>query len=151
MKPADDPSWDSYYRTRLELLEDRSMVVDLARPISAGTFASLLALGVGPTFAVLTACNPRGRLVNVAENIRLLGLLVEELYLLGLASVPTDGVSPDGLHREVGVAVSLDDKEAAAELARKYGQSAFYWFDGADMWLVGGLVEVADRRLPWVP
>lgn len=39
-------------------------------------------------------------------------------------------------------------KADARLLASKFGQSAFFWFDGASMWIIGAVVESPDQRLP---
>ncbi|MBA3339623.1 MAG: hypothetical protein H0T54_07765 [Geodermatophilaceae bacterium] len=61
--------------------------------------------------------------------------------------MPADGVSRDGTHREAGVAVSML-KTNARLLATKFGQSAFFWFDGTAMWIIGAVVDAPDQRLP---
>jgi hypothetical protein len=149
MAPADDPSWGQYARTRLEFLADRSLALDLTRAVPADALPRLREHGVGPTFAVLTACNPHGRTVDEPSNQRLTQLLHTDIAVNGQTWVPADGVSLDGGHRECGVAVSLS-KEDARALARKYGQSAFFWFDSSVMWLVGAAVDSPDLQLPSV-
>lgn len=149
MKPAEDPHWEHYTSTVLELLADRSLVIDLALPIPSGLLDSRLgASGVGPTFAVVTACNPRGVVVSDAENGRLASRLEAKIVAAELPWVPADGVSPDGLHREVGMAIGFATSEDARRVAVEFGQSGFYWYDGAAMWLMGALVKVEAVRLP---
>jgi len=60
--------------------------------------------------------------------------------------VQADGTSPDPAHRDAGLANSLPSPDAIA-LARKYGQSAAFWIDGASMWITGALVATSDIRL----
>ena len=146
-RPANDPSWEHYATTTLQLLADRSLVVDLTREVPPAALAALVEQGVGPTFGVLTACNPHGRALDDVWNRRLTHLLRIDVASGGRAWVPADGISPDGKHRETGFAVSLPKPDARA-LACKYGQSAFFWFDGASMWLVGAVVVSDDLRLP---
>jgi hypothetical protein len=147
MSPADDPSWEHYSDTILELLADRSLVVDLTRPLPADALTRLEEQGVGTTFAVLTACNPYGRATNEDSNRGLTQRLLRDITQIGLAWVPADGVAPDGAHREAGIAV-LMPKADARLLACKYGQSVFFWFDGSSMWIVGAVVDTPDIRLP---
>lgn len=145
--PSNDPSWEHYASTTLQLLADRSLVIDLTRPVSTKAIAALREQDVGPTFAVLTACNPHGRALDDVWNRRLTNLLRIDVASDGRPWVPADGVSPDEAHRETGFAVSLPKSDARA-LACRYGQSAFFWYDGASMWLVGAAVVVDDLRLP---
>ena len=98
-------------------------------------------------FAVLTAANPRGRLVDGRQNARRDRRLMTALAMMGRSCLRADGVSPDGAHRERGVAAMLRQREAA-ELARRYGQSAYFWFDGEAFWLVGALVRAEPIPLP---
>jgi hypothetical protein len=147
MSPEDDPNWAQYVHTILELFADHSLAVDLTKPVSAEALAMLAEHGIGPTFAVLTACNPFGQRIDDGSNQRLSQMLAADVVAADRPWVPADGVSPDGSHREVGIAVMLAKDDARA-LARKYGQSAFYWFDGACMWIVGAVVDAADVRLP---
>jgi hypothetical protein len=62
-------------------------------------------------------------------------------------SGPLASSKQDRTHRESGVAVSMA-KTDARPLASKFGQSAFFWFDGASMWIIGAVVESPDQRLP---
>ena len=58
-----------------------------------------------------------------------------------------DGVSPDGRHRERSVAVRLP-RDRVVALGRHYRQSAVFWYDGRDVWLLGAVVDAAPERLP---
>ena len=147
MRPSDDPHWEQYIKTRLEIFDDHSLVIDLSRPIPPESLVALRDRGIGPTFAVLTACNPHGVVASEAANQHFSQLLELEVNDGGWIHVRADGVSPDAQHRERGLAVAMPKADALA-FARKYGQSAFYWFDGASMWIVGALVATPDIRLP---
>ena len=68
MTPADDPSWEHYADTILELFGARSLEMDLTEPVPTDAVARLGEQGVGPTFAVLTACNPHGRAMDDLWN-----------------------------------------------------------------------------------
>ena len=151
MAPSDDPSWRYYAETVLELFADQSLTLDLARPIPAGTVLKLADHAIGPSFAVLTACNPYGRAVDDETNRRLTHELRAEMTVAGHVWAPADGVSRDRAHREPGVAVSMPKGDARV-IATRYGQSAFFWFDGTRMWLVGAAVDSPDIALPvWQP
>ena len=147
MTPEDDPSWEHYADTILELFADRSLELDLTKPVPSNALARLLEQKVGPTFAVLTACNPYGRAMDDLWNRRLTQVLRVEVATGGRTWVPADGVSRDRTHREAGVAVSMPKADARL-LAIKFGQSAFFWFDGAAMWIIGAVVDSQDLQLP---
>jgi hypothetical protein len=146
MRPQDDPRWAHYHETVLELFDDPPVRIRVWEPIGEAELELLLARGLAPPFAVVTASNPRGQLANDAENARRNGELRRALEELGVRAWPADGVSIDGEHREEGFAVMID-REAARELAIRFGQSAIYWCDGRAVWLVGALVETEPERL----
>lgn len=147
MTPNDDPSWASYARTILGLGPDLATRIDLRAPVTSQGLAALAPLGLKTMFAVLTACNPRGRVVSAAENDRRTATLHAWLKDKGVPFVRAAGLSPDGEHAEPGVAVSIP-QEDAVRLAVRYEQSALYWFDGARFWIVGALVETSPVLLP---
>ncbi len=107
----------------------------------------LARLGLATTFAVRTACNPRGRVVSASENDRRAAALYEWLNDRRIPFVRAAGLSPDGEHEEPGVAVSLPQGDAV-RLAVRYEQSALYRFDGERFWIVGALVETTPIPLP---
>jgi hypothetical protein len=139
---------DVYTATILEVFLSSAEVleVDLSRPLTAATRDTLAAMLSGP-FGILTAHNPQGRPTDAAENERRGARLDEELHRRQLHFIRVDGRSPDGLHRERGVAVPLPEAEVA-ELARHFDQEAYYWFDGKDFWLVDTRGAQAPLRLP---
>jgi hypothetical protein len=98
-------------------------------------------------FAVVTAFNPYG--VNVAdeENLRRHSTLRNELESAGVPSIPAAGMSPDGAHREEGYAIWIS-RDLARDLAARYEQTAFFWFDGQEFWVVPTAVDVPPVRLP---
>jgi hypothetical protein len=147
MRPHDDPSWPHYRDTILEFHGTTLIRVDLREPVGSDARAALAAEGLVSPFAVLTAANPRGRTVAGRQNARRHQRLTTALATMGYPYLGADGVSPDGAHRERGVAAMLRQRDAA-ELARRYGQSAFFWFDGGAFWLVGALVRVEPIPLP---
>jgi hypothetical protein len=144
--PFDDPSWPYYAQTILELFADRIVTLDLRQELSPHLRADLLS-AIGSTFAVITACNPRGHAMSEEANRRRTLDLRVSITERGLTWLPADGVSPDRRHREEGVAVVMAE-EAAQRLARDYEQTAFFWFDGSDMWLKGARAIHAAVRLP---
>jgi hypothetical protein len=48
---------------------------------------------------------------------------------------PADGVSPDGTHREDGLAVWVSEAEARS-IAHDFDQLAYFWFDSHRVWMV---------------
>lgn len=143
-----DPTWRHYTDTVLEFFpNDGTIAVDLRQAAASASIAQLLERGLAAPFAVVTACNPHGRGVSDAENRRRSAELERQLHDLGWIWIPADGCSPDGAHRESGVAVCMPQHEAIC-LARSFEQSAIFWFDGIDFWLVGASVDTVPRRLP---
>ena len=147
MHVTDDPSWSSYLTAVLEFQTAPLLALDLARPIDAGVHAVLHAGPVAVPFAILTAENPRGQPATDGDNCLQRGALDAHLAGEHLSSMQVDGCSPDRRHREVGVAVHLPF-EAAKALARRFDQSAIYWYDGRRVWLVPVLVNGEPRVLP---
>jgi hypothetical protein len=144
-RPADDPAWQHYADTVVEF-ED-GPAVDLRQPVSPESAAALRALGLGRTFAVITAHNPGGRRLAHGENERRHDALLGEVRSLGVPYRIATGGSPDGRHREPGVAVPLPPA-SAREVARRHGQSAFFLFDGEAFAIHGALVDTPPVVLP---
>ena len=123
-----------FSRTILELGADRiSVGVDV--PLDAATIRKLQALGVGPTFAVVTPFNPLGRALPDADNLRRLADFRQQLERDGVSMVPADGWSPDRTHLERGMACHCTLEEGLA-LGRQWEQLAIFWFDGTRLRLV---------------
>ena len=157
--------WAAYRSTVLKLpatpAGDGPLRVDLREPVAPALAGHLAALGLAPPVAIFTAENPggenaddegsaraaaRGDATNLARTIT----LVEALRETGLPTVRIDGMAPDGSYRERCVAVSMS-REAATTLARRLDQLAFFWFDGARVWLVPGLADLPAEPLAAVP
>lgn len=143
MRPEDDPSWASYARTILEFQVEGTPRVDLAQVLSPSARARFLSVGLPGCFGLLTPENPRGRRVDQAINdTRWAGFRTE----LADDLVQVDGLDPDSTHRERGVALPWSC-ERVVHLARRWDQSAIYWFDGHEMWVVGALATAPPWRL----
>jgi 2-dehydropantoate 2-reductase len=145
---SSDSRWATYPDTIVEIHASPPLRVDLRARVAPETAERLRSLGLGATWAVITAHNP-GRIVERSENDRREQRLADAVMALGARFVRADGVSPDGSHREPGVAIALDQRGAIA-LASEFGQSAIFWFDGERFWLVPALVGDAQIRLPAV-
>lgn len=146
LRPADDPGWASYAETTLVFPESAGGEVSLQRAIGPAERAVFEAAGLPGAFGVMTAENPYGRPADPGENARRRDRLLAELRAAGESPIRVDGVSPDRRHREIGVALRWP-REAVVELARRWEQSAIYWFDGHDMWVVGALTVAAPWKL----
>lgn len=143
MRPEDDPSWASYARTILEFHPSDPLRVDLAHPIGARSRAIFRASGLPGCFGLVTPENPRGRHAAANANAERWRRFRSELPN---ETVQVDGVDPDSPHRERGVALGWPRVRVTA-LARRWEQSAIYWFDGHAMWVIGALARATPWRL----
>lgn len=146
MRPADDPGWSSYAETILVVHGGSPIEVPLSRPITERERSAFRAAGLPGSFGLVTPDNPFGRPATEAINADRRQRFHAELAARGTAAVRVDGLSPDRQHREVGVALPwpLDD---VLVLARRWEQSAIYWFDGEAMWVIGALTVAAPWKL----
>jgi len=147
MRIVRDPSWNFYSQTLLEFHLPDILTVDLRRQVSVRTKKAFVGAGLSHPFAVLTACNPRGCSIDASANAGKTADLEQDLRVRGAVALPADGVSPDGKHREPGFAVGMSLDEAT-RLARRYDQSAFFWFDGERFWIMPALVRTDPIYLP---
>lgn len=145
--PESDPSWHHYRNTVLEIFTEPPITLDLRKPIPPDAFSRFCKAGIGPQFAVITACNPHGRASSEEENRQRTAEMRAYLEQRGDVWVRADGVSPDGLHREEGAAIGMRQWDAPL-LARHFEQSAFFWYDGEIVWLHGALVKAPPVPLP---
>lgn len=143
---SSDSRWDTYPDTIVEIHASPPLRVDLRRAVAPAVAEHLRALGLGAAWAVVTAHNP-GHIVAYEDNARRDRELAADVKILGAPTLRADGVSPDGAHREPGVAIALSQREAV-ELAKRFGQSAIFWFDGEGFWLIPALVGDAPIGLP---
>lgn len=81
------------------------------------------------TFAVVTACNPGARIAADEANRAACAALDAHLDAAGVDSFVVVGASPDLAHRETGRGFATRDLAAAAALARRFGQVAFFWVE----------------------
>ncbi len=130
-----DPRWFLYPETILELGSPCRLRIDLRAPIDNEVREEIAASGLACPFAVVTACDPGGRLLDDLENDRRASRLDEEVAGLGVPACVADGVSIDGRHRERGWALGVD-LATAMLVAERHGQSALFWFDGDRFHLV---------------
>lgn len=148
LTPSDDSAWSHYADTILEIARDGgTLSVDLRKPLGEDTRRSLAMLGPSSSFGIVTAANPAGAPVDAAANARRHAALEQWIVEHGYVRRAATGSSPDGDHVEHGFAVWLERDDVVA-LARRFDQSAIFWFDGGSFWLVGALVDAKARRIP---
>ena len=85
--------------------------------------------------SVLTACNPRSRLLSAAENADRNQRLVAELAAHGLRWVTADGSAPDGSWREPGYGIIDGDADEVLSLARRFEQLAVFELTPTRLWV----------------
>lgn len=147
MQPHTDPSWNAYPQTILEFHGAQTVRIDLRQSLTEADGAALSAIGLGQPFAVITAYNPAGKTTDESANRRRTEGLRQRLSDRGGPIIPTQGVSPDGRHREPGFAVVLAREDAIA-IAMEFDQSAIFWWDGSKFWIHPALVSDSPRPLP---
>jgi hypothetical protein len=148
-------NWGPYSDTILRIAcGTRTIEVDLATGPDASTL-DWLAEAIAERFAIVTAFNPcflaRGT-ATAEENASAHARLAEALRGLGVRFIEADGVArADPQHVESGFAIACG-VEVARELAVRFGQDAFFWFDGREFWIEpatvagAGAVRVSDAR-----
>jgi hypothetical protein len=150
-----DPRWRYFFETVLVVRPpgEPPFEIDLRRTPRSGLGEELARRGLAGPFAVITAYNPFGHPRDAAANSRRDRELAVRLATLGskapqsVAPIRVDGRSPDGSHVEPGYGVLLPLEEARA-LAREFGQTAIFWWDGEDFWIVEAVEEGRRVRLP---
>lgn len=144
MHPEDDPGWASYAETVLAFSGPSQFEIDLSLPVPPSARGGFAARGLDGPFGLVTPCNPRGRPSSPEENEARLVRFLAELDLTGARYVRVDGCSPDRRHVERGVAL-VWPQGAIVALAKRWDQSAIYWWDGMRFWVVGALTDCS----PW--
>ncbi|WP_406666322.1 DUF3293 domain-containing protein [Gallaecimonas sp. GXIMD1310] len=91
-------------------------------------------------FAVITACNPRSKVLSDQFNDSRDRQLEAELDLAGLDARPLWGCSPDWQYREKSWAVRMSQAQAEA-LGRRLEQNAIYWVSQDLLYLVPCLLH----------
>ncbi len=146
-----DSRWSTFAQTILEFPDLGGLRVDLRRSVGEDVRARLQESGLRRRFAVVTACNPGGQASSPTENLARAQALEAQLREAGRDFVRADGVSPDGAHREPGVAAALDEQSALG-LARAWEQLAVFWYDGRYFWILdAGAEPRPSLRLPLEP
>lgn len=132
------------------------MAARLKAPYFAAFFFCALRGKTPARFAVVTAHNPRGRILPPAENKRRDDALRRRLDSLKIRRFRVTGGSEDGAHREAGWGMIVASPAAARELSALFDQNAFYWISGGRIYLgssAGGPLKRAGswnaRRARW--
>lgn len=149
MRPEDDPGWASYADTILEVHGTPPFLVDLRQLPAPDLVDRLARAGLDGEFGLVTPCNPRGRAIDEAENESRLRDFLAELTARGIKYVRVDGWDRSMERAERGVGLRLPRGEVIA-LARRWDQSAIYWFDGSRFWVCGALTQAPPWLLPEV-
>ena len=134
-------AWSSYSETVLIFAGDPEMMIDLREPVSPATKKTLAAIGLDTPFAVLTSHDPRGVVLDAAENDRRFAELEAELRSLGREYVVMDACSPDKSHCECSVAITTDRAEAL-RIAESWEQIAIFWWDQDRFWIYGAVSPI---------
>ncbi|MGK2962873.1 MAG: DUF3293 domain-containing protein [Gemmatimonadaceae bacterium] len=144
-KPLDE-RWGSYPETVLIFAGETEIFVDLREPVPPATRGAFEQMGLGGTFSILTAFNPRGIDISPEENDRRMAELERELESSGDELLRVDACSPDRSHCECSVALK-GEMGRALEIARRWEQIAIFWWDGSTFWIQGALND-GHLRLP---
>jgi len=139
--------WAPYRTAHLGFGDPESLSLAVDRPWTAGDLDQLRSLGLDGPFAVVTAHHPHERRLDAAENDRRHEALLAETRRHRLIAVACTGRSPDSKHQEEGVAIACP-LSIAASIARKFEQSAIYWWDGSSLWIEPVLSPRVRERLP---
>jgi hypothetical protein len=140
--PAD---WPHYLETVLHFGEPAVWSVPVRR-FAVEAAKKPAGLDVDGSFAVITAFHPHPWRLDPEENLARHRQLRVELSRRGLHAIPCAGSSKDGSHREDGFAIACP-RVIAAAIARRFGQAAFYWWDGADLWIDPALSGFTAMRI----
>lgn len=81
-------------------------------------------------FAIVTACNPLGKILSESENESLLKNMQTKLTAIDFKIVT--GASPDLSHQEKSFAVNCS-KPKAVSLAKSFQQNAIFWVDNGEV------------------
>lgn len=89
-----------------------------------------------PSFGIVTACNPFGRIITAEENQKRTRRLDEHLTSLGLDHFPVTGGDEEGLHLESGFGIAGIDRDSVIQIGAKFEQDAIFWVSASMLELV---------------
>ena len=105
-------------------------------------------------FAVVTAHNPDGQLLEPAANDAADDALRAAIEKRGLTYFRVTGGSRDEKHREPGWGFSSATPQSAQELSQRFRQLAFFWIENDRLSLVdartGNSTDQADWHERWL-
>ena len=105
-------------------------------------------------FAVVTAHNPDGLLLEPAANAGADAMLRAALEKIGLEHFRVTGGSRDEAHREPGWGFSPATPQSAQELSQRFRQLAFFWIENDRVSLVdartGSSTDQGSWQEPWL-
>lgn len=84
-------------------------------------------------FAIITAYNPNGELLNLQENKKLNNLLKRQITQY--ESIAIIGSSPDFSHQEPSFALNVELSKAV-DIATQFQQNAIFWVTGGEVFIV---------------
>ena len=134
-------AWSSYPETVLIFATEPEMMIDLREPVPPATKKALAAMGFDRPFGILTSYNPRGEVLDAAENDRRFAELEAELRSSGHDYVVMDACAPDRSHCECSVAIKVDRSEAL-KIAERWEQIAIFWWDLERFWIYGAISPI---------
>jgi len=126
---------------------DAGLAIDLRIHLDDHLRAALHAAGLAGTFAVVTACNPRGVVLASGANLERERRFGRWVRSNAPGSVRVIGRSPDGRHAEPGWGLPIRLEEAR-RLAATWEQEAIFWFDGGRFWIEPALADGPAVALP---
>lgn len=95
-------------------------------------------------FAIITACNPNGELLNLQENKKLNNLLTQQINQYEFIEIV--GASPDLTHQEASFAVKVS-KDEAIRIAKQFQQNAIFWVEQGEVFIVSAGLCFQTREI----
>ena len=100
-------------------------------------------------FAVITACNPLGRIIDDGANQSANMRLRKTLSRLGVKRHRVTGMSPDMIHREPSFAVWGCDLGVALDLGKQFSQHAIFWVENGKLDVVSCITGEREHEGLW--
>ncbi|WP_099033755.1 DUF3293 domain-containing protein [Lacimicrobium alkaliphilum] len=89
---------------------------------------------------IITACNPKGKLLNTEHNKALNERLRSHLCQCNLPFAELTGTNPELSHQEHSLLINCT-KSQAHSLAKAFAQNAFYWIENNQLYLCPCLLK----------
>ncbi len=146
IESGEDPSWAQYAEAVLEIGLEPLVRFRVRRGPTSHDLERMARAGLPEEWAVVTPCNPRGAVIGAAEKAARLADGALELDRRGIRHWPGTGGSEDWSHTEPGFLLGVA-RDVARDLAKRWGQSAFFAGQGRRVWLCPALVRGDDILL----